>query len=163
MLAVTGVAPTLAEAVARAYAAVEQISFEGGGGAGSVFSFCNCWKRKRLLLFRFRDALQFFNHIGRDTFPPALFPKRFQIATPSSAATADSRTGLPSGCPRTLQDGVTASRRKAALGTYQYQRLAAECKRAVKPMRYTFCHLAASRPNFWVRFSTLRSCFIMEK
>lgn len=33
VLAVTGVAPTLAEAVARAYAAVEQISFEGGGGA----------------------------------------------------------------------------------------------------------------------------------
>ena len=69
-----------------------------------------------LLLLLLRDVLQFFNHIGRDTFPPALFSKRFQIATLSPAATADSRTGLLFGCPRTLQDGVTASRRKAALG-----------------------------------------------
>ena len=94
-----------------------------GWGAGSFFSFfffCICWKRGLLLLLLFRDALQFFNHIGRDTFPPALFSKRFQIATLSPAATADSRTGLPSGCPRTLQDGVTASRRKAALGNYNY-------------------------------------------
>ena len=73
-----------------------------------------------LVLLLLRDVLQFFNHIGRDTFPPALFSKRFQIATLSPAATADSRTGLPSGCPRTLQDGVTASRRKAALGMYTW-------------------------------------------
>ena len=77
-------------------------------------------KKIRKIGIRVRDALPFFNHIGRDTFPPALFSKRFQIATLSPAATADSRTGLPSGCPRTLQDGVTASRRKAALGMCMY-------------------------------------------
>ena len=65
----------------------------------------------RKIGIRVRDALPFFNHIGRDTFPPALFPKHFQIATPSPAAS-------PSGCPRTLQDGVIASRRKAALGIF---------------------------------------------
>ena len=45
------------------------------------------------------------------------FREIFPQARPSPAAAADSRTGLPSGCPRTLQDGVTAARRKAALGT----------------------------------------------
>ena len=34
-----------------------------------------------------------------------------------AAATVDSRRACPSGCPRAVRGGVTATRRQAALGT----------------------------------------------
>ena len=40
--------------------------------------FTNNQKQIRKIGIRVRDAVPFFNHIGRDTFPPAPFPKRFQ-------------------------------------------------------------------------------------
>ena len=35
-----------------------------------------------------------------------------------AAATVDSRRACPSGCPRAVRGGVTATRRQAALGRY---------------------------------------------
>ena len=40
----------------------------------------------------------------------------------SKTATVDRRRACPSGCPRTLKDGVTASRRKAFLGIFPVER-----------------------------------------
>ena len=36
-----------------------------------------------------------------------------------AAATVDSRRACPSGCPRAVRGGVTATRRQAALGSYE--------------------------------------------
>ena len=40
-----------------------------------------------------------------------------------AAATVDSRRACPSGCPRAVRGGVTATRRQAALGMIKYDKI----------------------------------------
>ena len=55
-----------------------------------------------------------FQHSYRQGHFRCSYPQGHRL---SKTATVDRRRACPSGCPRTLKDGVTASRRKAALGT----------------------------------------------
>ena len=45
-----------------------------------------------------------------------------------AAATVDSRRACPSGCPRAVRGGVTATRRQAALGKWTYWEISGRIK-----------------------------------
>ena len=70
--------------------------------------------------FVFRSTPTCFRPAKKYLFQRSYTQGHFRCSYPqghrlSKTATVDRRRACPSGCPRTLKDGVTASRRKAAL------------------------------------------------
>ena len=73
--------------------------------------------------FVFRSTPTCFRPAKKNPFQRSYRQGHFRCSYPqghrlSKRATVDRRRACPSGCPRTLKDGVTASRRKAALGKF---------------------------------------------